>query len=537
MNMVQGMRLGLACLAAAALAIVGIWAWLGAPIAMPRAPVAAGEKLYCLSYAPFHGSQSPLVLGTQIKPEQVERDLTELAQLTDCVRTYGTDFGSEFVPAAAARHGLKVMQGIWLGRETAKNQTQIDTAVALAKRFPGTVRSLVAGNEVLLRGEMTAGDLAATIRSVKSQVTVPVTYADVWEFWLSNPQVAAAVDFITIHILPYWEDFPVAAGQAGAHVDAIRKRVADAFPGKEVLIGEVGWPSHGRMREGALPSPANQAYVIQEVLALAARENFHVNLIEAYDQPWKRTLEGTAGGYWGVLDDAGRRKFAWGEPVSNHPWWRWQAAGGVLFAVLAFGMAFAAARGKRLPPARWLALTGTAVAGGALVGWAIENVPVESLGAGGWLRSLAFAIVALSSAPVCCAAIAGDVPIPRFSRLLGPRDQRTRDRVAIALGAVLMVTTVLAVQAALALVFDPRYKDFPFAPLTAAVAPFLLHTVALPRPGGRRGVAEILAGLLLALSAGYIVLNEGFGNWQSLWFCIALLALAFSLVQVRDAQN
>ena len=115
------------------------------------------------------------------------------------------------------------------------------------------------GNEVLLRGEMTAADLAANIRSVKSQVTIPVTYADVWEFWLRHREVYDAVDFVTIHILPYWEDFPIRARHAAAHVDAIRKRMAVAFPGKEILIGETGWPSAGRMREGALPSRANQA--------------------------------------------------------------------------------------------------------------------------------------------------------------------------------------------------------------------------------------------------------------------------------------
>ena len=58
------------------------------------------------------------------------------------------------------------------------------------------------GNEVLLRGEMTQSDLAATIRSVKAQVPVPVTYADVWEFWLRYREIYDAVDFVTIHILP-----------------------------------------------------------------------------------------------------------------------------------------------------------------------------------------------------------------------------------------------------------------------------------------------------------------------------------------------
>ena len=97
------------------------------------------------------------------------------------------------------------------------------------------------------------------------------------------------------------------------------------------------------MREGALPSPVNQARTIQEVLALAKRENYRVNLIEAYDQPWKRQLEGTVGGHWGLYDAYRRQaKFAWGAPVSNHPDWRWQAAGGVGFAAVIFAAAFLA---------------------------------------------------------------------------------------------------------------------------------------------------------------------------------------------------
>ncbi len=57
------------------------------------------------------------------------------------------------------------------------------------------------------------------------------------------------MDFVTIHILPYWEDFPIRARYAAGHVDSIRKRMAVAFPNKEILIGETGWPSAGRMRK------------------------------------------------------------------------------------------------------------------------------------------------------------------------------------------------------------------------------------------------------------------------------------------------
>jgi glucan 1,3-beta-glucosidase len=530
------MRRGLACLALSALLIAAFWAWLGAPVPMPQAPLKPGQKLYCLSYAPFHAEQTPLDPDTHVTASQIDADLTQLAELTDCVRTYSTDYGLDQIAGIAARHGLKVIQGLWLSSHPEKNQAQIERAVALANLYPDTIRAVVVGNEVLLRGEMSAGDLAATLRAVKARVTVPVTYADVWEFWLRNPELAAAADFITIHILPYWEDFPVAASQAAAHVAAIRRKVAAAFPGKEVLIGEVGWPSAGRMREGALPSAANQARVIQDVLALAAREHFNVNVIEAYDQPWKRALEGTVGGHWGLITDGSRNfKFAWGAAVSNHPLWRWQAAGGIVLAALVFAAAFAARQGQ--PPwSRWLLVGCNAVVGGGLIGWVVENVPLESLGAGGWLRSVAYALVAALSAPVMSAALLRGMPAPRFSALLGPAPQRLRDPLAISMVAVLIALTLLAISAALGLVFDPRYKDFPFAPMTAGALPFLLHTLAVPAQG-ERGAAELASAGLLALSACYIALDETFANWQSLWLCAALLALAFNLARVRGAQS
>ena len=287
--------------------IAAVWWWLATPVTLARAPIDPAAKLMCVSYAPFRGAQTPLVPTTQIPPEQIAQDLEQLAKISDCVRTYSIENGLDQVPELAAKVGLKVIQGIWLGSNRLKNLAQISTAVALAKEYPGVITSLVVGNEVLLRGEMTTSDLAAIIRSVKAQVTVPVTYADVWEYWLRNREIYDAVDFVTIHILPYWEDFPIRAKYAAAHVDAIRKRMAVAFPAKEILIGETGWPSAGRMRDAALPSRTNQARVVSEILDLAKQENFRVNLIEAYDQPWKRQLEGTVGGYWGLIDSGAAR--------------------------------------------------------------------------------------------------------------------------------------------------------------------------------------------------------------------------------------
>src|ERR1700676_3606812 len=209
-------------------AIAAVWWWLATPINLARAPIDPNAKLLCVSYAPFRDLQTPLVPTTHIAPEQIAQDLAQLAGITDCVRTYSIENGLDQVPAQAAKVGLKVIQGVWLSSNKLKNLTQIATAVSLTKQYPGVISALVVGNEVLLRGEMTTADLAANIRAVKAQVTVPVTYADVWEYWLKKREVYEAVDFVTIHILPYWEDFPIRAKFAASHVDSIRKQMAVA---------------------------------------------------------------------------------------------------------------------------------------------------------------------------------------------------------------------------------------------------------------------------------------------------------------------
>jgi exo-beta-1,3-glucanase (GH17 family) len=522
--------------------IAGGWWWLGRAIPMPPSPLDSGEKLYCVSYAPFRGQQTPLELSTRIEPWQIEEDLARLAKLTDCVRIYSVDFGLDRLPEIAERHDLKVLLGLWVSSHADRTEYQIDTGIALAKRFPNVIRAVIVGNEALLRGEVAPAALANLIRTVKSQVTMPVTYADVWEFWLRYRELASVTDFITVHILPYWEDHPIEAHEAANHVDSIRKQVAAAFAGKEVLIGEVGWPSAGRMRSGALPSPANQARVLHDILAHGKRENFRVNIIEAFDQPWKRYQEGTVGGHWGVITDPPRaQKFEWGIPISNHPHWRLQAAGGIALAALVFGAVFAVRRYALSAPEptldRWIAVAVIAAVPGVLIGWTIENIPLESLGWGGGVRSLAFAALAIAAPVVCAAALAANVGTPAFARLIGPKDGRVHGRLLRTLGWLLLTLCVLAVQSGLALAFDPRYRDFPFAPLTCAAVPFLLVALLVPQSAGVRPMAEKVAALVLVFGAAAIAINEGFANWQAVWCCAALVVVALSLARARIAQG
>jgi exo-beta-1,3-glucanase (GH17 family) len=519
--------------------IAAVWWWLSTPIALSRAPIDPNAKLVCVSYAPFRGEQTPLAVTTQVPAEQVSEDLARIAKISDCVRTYSTENGLDQVPELAARVGLKVIQGIWLSSNRQKNLSQISTGIRLAREYPATVTALVVGNEVLLRGEMTASDLAATIRSVKAQVAVPVTYADVWEFWLRNREIYDAVDFVTIHILPYWEDLPVRAKYAAAHVDAIRRRMAAAFPGKEILIGETGWPSQGRMRDGALPSRTNQARVVSEILELAKRENFRVNLIEAYDQPWKRQLEGTVGGYWGLFDSVQRMpKYPAGIVISNYPLWKLQMTGGMVLAIFVFASAWLTLRRRPWTPRplSWFAVGFSATAAGILFGVAADKMFYESYGLGGWLIWGSLLAAAIASPLFGAHALMSGRPLPTFLALLGPQSYRDRSLPSVVTGLILSVITLIGAETALSFVFDPRYRDFPFAALTMAVVPFAAVSLLNRPKDGTRPIAETAFAGLFAAAALYTFFNEGRENWQSLWTCVTYVLFAATLWRARALQ-
>jgi glucan 1,3-beta-glucosidase len=105
------------------------------------------------------------------------------------------------------------------------------------------------------------------------------------------------------------------------------------------------------------------------------------------------------------------------------------------------------------------------------------------------------------------------------------------------LGFLLVALSLLAIQVALGLVFDPRYKDFPYAPLSAAIGSLFVLSLFASTVKAPRALAEHVAAGLLALSLIYIAFNESFLNWQSVWLCGLLAALAFTLSTARDARG
>ena len=281
-------------------------------------------KLRSLSFAPFREGYSPLEKKYPIA-EHVEEDIRLLADKTETIRTYSSLGGMEPTPDLARRYGLKMLQGAWISDTARNNRLEVDALIQSANANPDVVKRVIVGNEVLLRGELDVDKLIMYIREVKKAVKQPVSYADVWSMYMKHPQLFAEVDFITIHILPYWEDEPIAVDNATEHLEKIVRQVENEArgiaPGKPILIGESGWPSAGRQRGLAIPSVINEAKFIRGMIQVAEHHGFDYNIVEAFNQPWKSNLEGVVGANWGLLSADRQPVFPLTGPVQEHADW------------------------------------------------------------------------------------------------------------------------------------------------------------------------------------------------------------------------
>jgi exo-beta-1,3-glucanase (GH17 family) len=490
----------------ALIALLGYWYSLGKPVLLADATTPT-HKLQCASYTPFDKDQSPFDQPFKPRPERIDADLALLATRFDCIRTYSMT-GLEAIPELARKHGLKVMLGAWVNANPQDTAKEVDALIAAANAYPDVVSAVIVGNEALLRKEVTGAQLAKLIRQVKTQVKQPVTYADVWEYWLQYPQVAPAVDFLTIHLLPYWEDDPKGIDDALAHVAQIRELFASKFAPKDILIGETGWPSEGRQRETALPSRVNEARFIRSFVGMAEHNGWHYNLIEAFDQPWKRQAEGAVGGYWGLFDADRQDKGVLAGPVSNLPYWPfWLAVSGAI-ALLALALAGRVSQARSALILPWLA-----VFAGCCIGTWGELARVTSRYAGEYLWAavlVALNLLVLAHAVLTLSARAG---------WRGRAFDWFEARSAWWLSASGFAAAVMM----LAMVFDPRYRSFATPTLWLPALFYLLRPVSAPR-------REI--GLLALIVAAAIIpqlFREGLSNPQALAWAAASVLMTLAL--------
>ena len=337
------------------------WSWLNRA---PESPAWTGP-IGGFAYNGFRLGQSPD--GDKFPSEaELAEDVKMLSKYSRRLRTYSASEALAAVPELARREGMTVTAGAWLSKVKKENDLEIKSLIAQLRDNDNIDRVMV-GNETLLRGDLTVDELIDYVDTIKRRARVPVSTAESWDMWLyydrkKMRELARHVDFITVHLLPYWEGVP----RAGAVKHVIRRyeEIQRAYPNKKIVIGEVGWPSGGsRVAMKNLEKPdepvtysrasvSDEAQFIREFLPEAKRLGLDYYLMEAIDQPWKRKDEGRTGAYWGIFNADRELKFSFDGPVIPDPGWPRKATVAsvlALFPIIAFCIAFARFRfGGRL---------------------------------------------------------------------------------------------------------------------------------------------------------------------------------------------
>ncbi len=279
--------------------------------------------LRCVAFSPYVRGFDPRG-GPHPQPDLIDRLLDRLIQQTDyrCIQGYGVLHGLDYIATAAERRGLTVFQIIWLDTSQADNNSSIDLGIQVALSHPTTVVRLSCGSEVRTRhGRALDGEIRNCITRLRAAgVAQPITAIDTWWQWCNQSwpcqqtDLAADVDWIGIDVFPWWENkfsgiFPCtsAADAAQFHVDRV-KNVMDIYSSKEVILTEFGWPAgptgYSEVNQFTgqacgVASKGNQDLVIKETLRAFDMRGWQGVVFEAFQQPWKKEVEGRVGDRWG----------------------------------------------------------------------------------------------------------------------------------------------------------------------------------------------------------------------------------------------
>lgn len=217
---------------------------------------------------------------------------------------------------------MKMQLGAYVqSGDDAFSRAEIARCVTLANEFRDIVLAVSVGNETMVSwafNRIAPALMADYIRSVRSQITQPVTTDDNYAFWASAPTIITdEIDFAALHTYAEldtyfdptrWDwkfrDVPEAeratAMMDGAIAETKRQyqEARDYLDSKglsyiPIIIGETGWNAVDLGRLKFRAHPVNQKMYVDRLNAWAAEGRAGngpkaVFYFEAFDEPWKQ---------------------------------------------------------------------------------------------------------------------------------------------------------------------------------------------------------------------------------------------------------
>lgn len=244
----------------------------------------------------------------------IQEDLQRLRPHFTGLITYGLGHGQADIAELAVKAGF---QAVFLGVWDPADSAELDTAIALAQRYPRQVIGLVLGNEGLFWKRYRARDLETAAAYVRARAPqLALGSSEPFAVYLDSPDAAAllALDVLLPNIHPRFEPWfdPANTEQAANFVIEVLELLRTRG-GRPVLIKESGLPS----------APSEQGFTEARQAAFWARLAQRIpptptqNLawFEAFDTPWKpRELQDEFGrlepseAHWGLFRHDGTPK-------------------------------------------------------------------------------------------------------------------------------------------------------------------------------------------------------------------------------------
>ena len=327
-------RAALALSAALVLASCGGGGAVVTGVAAPRALSAEMASRNAVNYAPYRTSLKEEDRAAEVITEaMIKQDLDLLvAGNFRLIRLFDSSDKVAKQTLKVIRDNsldIKVMLGVWIASgNDSFNQAEIARGVALAKQYSDIVVALSVGNETMVSwsfNPLSVSQMAAYIKSVRSQVTQPVTTDDNWAFFAQssdkekNPRaVLDVIDFVAMHTYPLaetihppatwdWQQFGVAAGplRATAMMDAsiaaarqqytaVRTHLDSVgFPNMPIVIGETGWKAIASSGETNRAHPVNQKMYLDRLNTWTSESRAgkggpkSIFYFAAFDEQWK----------------------------------------------------------------------------------------------------------------------------------------------------------------------------------------------------------------------------------------------------------
>jgi exo-beta-1,3-glucanase (GH17 family) len=204
----------------------------------------------------------------------------------------------------------------------AQNQAELARGIALAKTYPSTVLAVSIGNETMVSWSFVPvppATMAGYIKSVRNQITQPVTTDDNWAFFANADRaVLNEIDFAAVHTYPladsvhtpgHWDWQQVASPAASRAVAMMDAAIASAkrdiaavrsnldlkgFNTMPIVVGETGWKAVNTGDVEGRAHPVNHKMYFDRLNAWNAAPKtaampVNVFYFEAFDEPWKQS--------------------------------------------------------------------------------------------------------------------------------------------------------------------------------------------------------------------------------------------------------